>query len=300
MYMYHDHETKIGNRGFSGRTKKTAPMESEHNLTDATTRNLRVGKRDYLKWCADNDVAPLDMTPELARDFLFTVARRRMATSPKPPLDIYYKFVHTRKRAVDLLFERAGRTSPYDEGAGLEAWKQILDPGVHALWLLGDAPPQELPGGPSPLLAKLEPEQNGSNSVERDVLLLRLTYYGQLAPGEVVALEVSDVRLQASEVIVEVRIGQNPRTVRITDEPAGLVRKALTSWLERLGAQSDGPLLRQISRADNISKRGLTSRIVGRVILRYGEERGLDRDQLTWRALVDSAFMPSEARNDRA
>lgn len=102
----------------------------------------------------------------------------------------------------------------------------------------------------------------------RDRALVRLLYDLALRRGEVVALDVADVNLEAGTVAV-VGKGRTERVRLTLPEPTVA---ALAAWLEVRGVES-GPLFVNFDRAGKGGR--LTGRSVGRVVAELGAAVGL-------------------------
>jgi integrase len=228
-----------------------------------TRRAYGADWRDFSAWCAQQHLPCLPATPETVAVYLAELAGYRKTST-----------VGRRLSAIAQAHKTLGLDSPTADPAvravmaGIRRRHGTRQQGKEAA-LTADV---------RAMVATLDRSLAG----RRDRALLLLGFAGAFRRGELVALDVEDLRFTGEGLIVEVRRGKTDQegAGRQAGIPAGRSAatcpvRALQEWLRVAGITS-GPLFRPVDRHANLRPTRLTSQSVALVVKRSAAAAGLD------------------------
>jgi integrase len=155
---------------------------------------------------------------------------------------------------------------------------------------LGTAPRQKAPLMASELKRIARATDENSLGSLRDRALLLIGFAAALRRSEIVALDVSDVRIVEDGAVVTIRKSKTDqagagRTVGMAFGSLGSCPvRALRAWLDASGLAT-GPLFRAVTRAGHMLDARLQGRAVARIVKRSVERHGLDAAEFSGHSL---------------
>ena len=216
----------------------------------ATLRAYRADWVHFTNWCAVHAVSPIPATVEVVATYLRSLTefapatiRRRLAAIGKMHRfnDMAWNATDPRLRAaLSDMTERARRPAP---------------------------PPAVVT--PDMLRAMVERCADGSPRGLRDRCLLLFGFAGALRRSELVGLQVEDVRIDRTAVVLTIREDGQAQSVSLPlpDNRDMCPAAAFTAW-QQVAHRQTGPLFRAISKGERVGGRALTPYAVTRILQR--------------------------------
>lgn len=139
----------------------------------------------------------------------------------------------------------------------------------------------------------------------RNRALLSIGFFAALRRSELVAIDISEVRVEPRGLIVRIReskgdqtaIGEDIALPPAKDKTVCPVR-LFKAWLKASGIK-EGPLFRRIDKAGHLGVYALTPQTVGLLVKRLADEAGLDPETLSGHSLR-AGFVTSAAASGKS
>jgi integrase len=252
---------------------------------DNTRRAYQSAWSEFQQWCAARKLSALPATPEALADYLTCLADggRRVST-------IQQKF-----SAISLAHETADVPNP----TKAESVKLTMQ-GIRRK--LGCASQQKAPvtrGELSRMISTLSDDLAG----KRDKAILLVGFAGAFRRGELVGLNVEDVRFGAADLTINLRRSKTDqeghgavKRIPMLDNPTLCPVRALKDWLDAAQIKS-GALFRAIDRWGHARRDRLNDRAIALIVKRAAKAAGLDTRQFAGHSL--RAGFVTQAANDQ-
>ncbi|MBE7730516.1 tyrosine-type recombinase/integrase [Komagataeibacter sp. FXV3] len=216
----------------------------------ATLRAYRADWVHFTNWCAVHAVSPIPATAQVVATYLRSLTefapatiRRRLAAIGK---------MH---RFNDMAWDV---TDPVLRAAVTDMTERASHPA---------APPAVVT--PDMLRAMVECCADGSPRGLRDRCLLLFGFAGALRRSELVGLQVEDVRVDRTAVVLTIREEGAAQFINLPLSPDGALcpAAAFAAW-QQVAHRQTGPLFRAISKGERVGGRALTPYAVTRILQR--------------------------------
>lgn len=215
----------------------------------ATLRAYRADWVHFTQWCAAQAVAPIPATPDVVAAYLRSLVEFAPATIRRR-LAAIGKMHRFNNMAWDVTDERI-------RAALAHMLHQSRRPAL---------PPEVVT--PDMLRAMVERCDDGVRGL-RDRCLLLFGFAGALRRSELVGLQVEDVSVGRTALVLNIREGETPQPVSLP-LPAGsplCPAAAFAAW-QQVAHRQTGPLFRAISKGERVGGRALTPYAVTRILQR--------------------------------
>ena len=230
----------------------------------ATVRAYRSDLRDFEAWCAAHGRVALPATPDTVADYLAALADsgRRAST------------ITRRLSAISQGHRLAGLETPTQSPV-----VRMTAAGIRRR--LGTAPRQVSPVLVADLRAMVESLPDTTRG-RRDRALLLLGFAGGMRRGELVGLDVADVREEPDGLRVTIRRSKTDQ--ESAGRGVGILRgrhpltdpvAAVANWRDAAGVE-EGPLFRPVGRDGVVGTERLSDRAVARIVKASAARIGLD------------------------
>ncbi|MCE2565548.1 site-specific integrase [Komagataeibacter sp. FNDCF1] len=215
----------------------------------ATLRAYRADWMHFTRWCAAHAHAPIPATPEVVAAYLCSLGEFAPAT--------------IRRRLAAIGKMHRFNTMPWDvtDARIRAALARMVDPSRRA------APPPAVVT-PDMLRTMVERCGDGVRGL-RDRCLLLFGFAGALRRSELVGLQVEDVGLTRTALVLAIGEGEEnqPVSLPLPADPFLCPAAAFSAW-QQVAHRQTGPLFRAISKGERVGGRALTPYAVTRILQR--------------------------------
>jgi site-specific recombinase XerD len=259
-YQEVGHEQRLRRRASSVKAQVVIGCQNAGVASPNTERAYRSDWADFSSWCAARGLRPLPSTPADVTAYVADLATRCRATTVRRRLAA----IASRHRAVGL----PSPTADLAVKVGAARAERDLRSRAHPTEPLGLAELHALVGA-------LPDTPAGA----RDRAILLLGIGAGLRRSELAALDVSDVRTQATGLLMSIRdrSGNLVRTATIPtgSSPATDAPSAWATWMA-VSHLVSGPAFRAVDRHGNIAKGRLSDSAPAAIVKRSLRAAGLD------------------------
>jgi len=221
-----------------------------------TARAYRSAAKHFARWCEGFGYSALPASPKTLEGYVADLA----AAGRKPST------ITQRLAAIRKLHETADLESPTGHPRVREAMKA-------ARKTLGTRPEKKAPATVERIAAMLAHVDRSTVSGKRDAALLLFGFASAMRRSELVALQVEDLELTPSGLLVLIRKSKTDQTGEGMLRPVLFGReetcpaKALAVWLEAAGI-TEGPVFRSVDRSGKV-RPSLSAGMVARIVKKY-------------------------------
>jgi site-specific recombinase XerD len=251
-----------------GSTAERAREFAERARATSTRRAYRHDWRQFVAWCDGHGLPALPASPETVALYLAAMASQPLETRPKVAT------LARRLAAIGRAHRDAGEESPLHRAPADIVWRGIRRQ-------LGVAPVGKAPLLTADVRLMIERLPDGLAGA-RDRALLVIGFAGAFRRSELVALDISDVRVASAGLTIALRRSKTDQEGhgRLVGLPRG--RLALTcpvrayhDWLAISGL-SRGAVFRPVTRYDTLRPTRLTDQSVALIVKRAALAAGLE------------------------
>ncbi|KON65461.1 tyrosine recombinase XerC [Komagataeibacter europaeus] len=216
----------------------------------ATLRAYRADWVHFTNWCGVHAVSPIPATAQVVATYLRSLTEFAPAT------------IRRRLAAIGKMHRFNGMpwnvTDPVLRAAVADMTERASRPA---------APPTVVT--PDMLRAMVECCTDGSPRGLRDRCLLLFGFAGALRRSELVGLQVEDVRVERTQVVLDIREEGAAQSVGLplSSDSAMCPAAAFAAW-QQVAHRQTGPLFRAISKGERVGGRALTPYAVTRILQR--------------------------------
>lgn len=257
---------------------------AENSRSSSTVRAYESDLRSFRAWCDERGLLCLPASPQTVSIYV-----AEMAEQYKPST------LERRLAAISTLHKNAGYENPVEHAVVKSVWR-----GVRRQVGVKQTRKRALMVEDLKRVIKMVDVRRMIG--KRDASLLILGFASALRRGELVAINVEDVRFEREGIVLSLRRSKtnqegNDEEVAVLygSDPATCPVRLLQAWLDATGITS-GPVFRHVDRHGNVrGNNHLTERIVAKVVKQYTKAVGFDPADFAGHSLR-SGFATSAAR----